>query len=199
MKDNEALHGDRYTTVAIALHWLVAALVVVQFALGWGMQEISKAPPGPRADAYNLHKSLGITIFALMALRLGWRMRHRPPPLPPVPRWQARLAKSTHALLYGALVAMPLAGYAGSVYSGYPVKFFGLTLPAWGGARPDLKDLMSAVHFWTSWVLAAAVATHLAGVAKHTFVDRDGLMRRMGVGRAQSGAKAAPPGRDFST
>lgn len=199
MSDNEAIHDDRYTTVAVVLHWLVAALVVVQFALGWGMQEISKAPPGPRADAFNLHKSLGITIFALMALRLGWRIRHSPPPLPPMPRWQARLAKSTHALLYGALLAMPLAGYAGSVYSGYPVKFFGLTLPAWGSARPDLKDLMSAVHLWTSWALAAAVATHLAGAAKHTFVDRDGLIRRMGMGRARNEAREAQPSRDLPT
>jgi cytochrome b561 len=174
---------ERYTTVAIVLHWLIALLVVVQFGLGWGMQEIAKKPPGPRAEAFNLHKSLGLTIFALMALRLAWRARHPAPALPPMPRWQARLAKCTHALLYVALVTMPLAGYGGSEFSGYPVKFFGLTLPGWGIARPDLKELMSAVHFWMSWVLAAAVVTHLAGVAKHIFIDRDNLLGRMGVGR----------------
>ena len=129
--------SERYTTIAIILHWLIALLVVVQFGLGWGMQEIAKKPPGPRAEAFNLHKSLGLTIFALMALRVSWRLRHPPPALPPMPRWQARLAKSTHVLLYAALVAMPVVGYLGSVYSGYPVKFFGIALPAWGSARPD--------------------------------------------------------------
>ena len=171
--------SERYTTVAIVLHWLIALMVVVQFGLGWGMQEIAKKPPGPRAEAFNLHKSLGLTIFALMALRVAWRVRHPPPALPPMPRWQARLAKSTHVLLYVALVAMPVAGYLGSVFSGYPVKFFGMALPAWGSARPDLKELMSAAHLWISWALAAAFAAHLAGVAKHTFIERDGLLRRM--------------------
>lgn len=176
----------RYTSIAIILHWFVALLVVAQFGLGWGMQEIAKKPPGQRADAYNLHKSLGLTIFALMALRVAWRARHAPPALPPMPRWQARLATSTHALLYVALVAMPAAGYLGSAFSGYPVKFFGLALPTWSSANPGLKDLMSGVHLWLSWALAAAFAAHLAGVAKHTFIDRDGLLRRMSW-------KAAPP------
>jgi cytochrome b561 len=177
-------HGpDRYTTVAIVLHWLIALLVVAQFGLGWGMQEIGKNPPGPRAEAFNLHKSLGLTIFALMALRLAWRARHPAPALPPMPGWQAVLAKCTHALLYVALVAMPLAGYLGSEFSGYPVRFFGLTLPGWASARPDVKELMSALHLGLSWALAAAVATHLAGVAKHIFIDRDNLLGRMGVGR----------------
>ena len=172
---------ERYTTVAVILHWLIALLVVVQFGLGWGMQEIPKKPPGPRAEAFNLHKSLGLTIFALMALRVTWRVRHPPPALPPMPRWQARLANSTHVLLYVALVAMPIAGYLGSVFSGYPVRFFGLALPAWGAARPDLKELMSAAHLWISWALAAAFAAHMAGVAKHTFINRDGLLRRMAI------------------
>jgi cytochrome b561 len=176
----------RYSSIAIILHWFIALLVVVQFGLGWGMQEIAKKPPGPRAEAFNLHKSLGLTLFALMALRIAWRARHAPPALPPMPRWQARLAGSTHALLYFALLAMPVAGYLGSVFSGYPVRFFGLALPAWGSANPGLKDLMSAVHLGSSWVLAAAFAVHLAGVAKHTFIDRDGLLRRMTW-------KAAPP------
>lgn len=177
-------HSERYSTVAIVLHWLIALLVVVQFGWGWGMQEIPKNPPGQRAAAFNVHKSLGITIFSLMALRLAWRARHPPPALPPMPPWQARLAKSTHALLYVLLLAMPVVGYVGSVFSGYPVKFFGLVLPAWGSARPEVKDLMSAVHLWMSWALAAAFAMHMAGVAKHTFINRDSLLRRMGFGHA---------------
>ena len=83
---------DRYTLPAIALHWLIAALVVAQFTLGWSMLEIPKQPPGTRADAFNLHKSMGMVIFLLMVARITWRATHPPPPLPPMPRWQRVIA-----------------------------------------------------------------------------------------------------------
>ena len=172
---------SRYTTVAIILHWLVAALLLAQFPLGWWMQEIPKQPVGPRVNAFNLHKSIGLVLLALMLFRLGWRMAHPPPPLPAMATWQRRLATFTHALLYAALIAMPLAGYLGSVFSGYPVKFFGMTLPAWGAANAPLKDLMSSVHYVTSWVIAGATLLHVAGALMHV-VAADGLLARMGVG-----------------
>ena len=90
----------RYTHTAIALHWLIAALVIVQFAWGWWMQEIPKQPVGPRVDAFNLHKSVGMMILALMVVRILWRIGHRPPPLPSMPSWQARAAHLTHIALY---------------------------------------------------------------------------------------------------
>ncbi len=71
--------APRYTRTAIALHWLIAILVIGQFAWGWWMQEIPKQPVGPRVDAFNLHKSVGMTIFLLMALRVGWRRAIRRP------------------------------------------------------------------------------------------------------------------------
>jgi cytochrome b561 len=172
----------RYTRTAIALHWLIAAALLFQIAWGWWMQEIPKQPPGVRADAFNLHKSIGLTIFALMTLRLGWRLRHPAPPLPPMPRWQAALARCTHAGLYAALLIQPLVGYLGSVFSGYRVKYFGMTLPAWGMKHDALKDVLSGTHLAVSWLIVALVLLHVAGAAKHAFVDRDGLLRRMGVG-----------------
>src|SRR6476620_10333825 len=92
-----------YTRTAIALHWLIALAVVVQFAWGWWMQGIPKESPGMRVDAFNLHKSIGLTLFALMVLRAFWRVAHPPPPLPPMPLWQSRLAHFNHLLLYAAL------------------------------------------------------------------------------------------------
>ena len=174
---------DRYTMPAIVLHWLVAAMVFAQFTLGWWMQEIAKQPPGPRVSAFNLHKSIGITIFLLMVARIAWRATHPPPALPAMPRWQAVLARANHAILYAALVALPATGYLGSEFSGYPVRFFGVTLPSWAGEQPQLKELMSSLHYWTTWVLAAAFLAHLGGVIKHTCIDRDGLLARMGWGR----------------
>jgi cytochrome b561 len=71
------------------------------------------------------------------------------------------------------------------VFSGYPVKYFGITLPAWGWKDAQLKDLMSAVHFTASWVLVGAVSLHVAGALKHWLWDRDGIAARMGLGRVR--------------
>lgn len=184
---------ERYTTVAIVLHWLIAAMVIFTFAWGWWMQTLPKAPPGLRADAFNVHKSIGLTILALMIVRLVWRALHAPPPLPSMPTWQARLATSTHVLLYAALIVMPVAGYIGSVFSGYPVKYFGMTLPAWGFKSDAIKSAMSTLHLATSWVIATAVALHVAGSLKHALIERDGSLRRMlPAPRARTEAAIAP-------
>jgi cytochrome b561 len=173
--------SDRYTRTAILLHWLIAVAVLVQFGWGWWMQGIPKQPVGPRVDAFNLHKSIGLTILAFMCVRALWRWRHPAPPLRGLPAWQDKLAHATHVMLYAALFVMPLAGYLGSVFSGYPVKYFGVTLPGWGWKSEAVKDFMSALHFTTSWVLAVAVTLHFAGALKHWLVDRDTLVARMGL------------------
>lgn len=175
--------SERYTRTAVALHWLVAVMVIGQFAWGWWMQEIPKQPPGLRADAFNLHKSVGLVILALMLARLGWRLSHPAPPLPALPAWEARLAKCTHVVLYAVLFAMPVSGYLGSVFSGYPVKWFGVTLPAWGWKDPAIKDAMGTVHLTASWILLAATTLHVAGALKHALA-RDGVMARMAFGPA---------------
>jgi cytochrome b561 len=174
----------RYTTVAIVLHWLVAAIVLGQFVLGWQMQEIPKQPPGQRAEVFNLHKSIGMVIFALMVARIAWRLGHPPPALPAMPAWQAKLANATHILLYAVLIALPVTGYLGSAFSGYPVKFFGVALPAWAAKNPEMKEWMSAVHLALTWTLFVAFTLHMAGAAKHAFIERDGLLRRMSWKRA---------------
>jgi cytochrome b561 len=184
----------RYTPVAIALHWLIAVLVIGQFVLGWQMQNIPKDPPGARAEAFNLHKSIGLTLLALMALRLAWRARHAPPPQPPMPRWQSRLASLTHGLLYATLIALPLSGYLGSEFSGFPVKYFGIALPHWAERNPAMKEFLGATHLMLTWALFAFVALHLAGVAKHLFIDRDRLLARMGIGRARDATSSPPAG-----
>jgi cytochrome b561 len=180
--------NPRYDRVAIALHWIIALLVIAQFAWGWWMQTIPKLPAGGRADAFNLHKSVGLTILALMLVRLWWRAGHPPPPLPSMPPWQATLARITHWALYAALLLQPLCGYLGSVFSGYPVKYFGAALPSWAAKNDALKDLLSQVHLALSWVIAAAVLLHVAGALKHVLIDRDRLLARMGIGRAASAA-----------
>ena len=180
-----------YDPIAVVLHWFLAAAVAGQFALGWLMQEIAKSPPGPRAAAFNLHKSIGLAILALMLFRLAWRARHAPPPFPAMPAWQARAARANHALLYGLLLMLPIVGYLGSAFSGYPVRFFGIALPAWAARDDGLKSLMSALHLGAAWLLAAAVALHVAAAARHELVQRDGLLARMRL-RGRSGVRVSP-------
>ena len=174
-----AFEGERYTRTAIVLHWLIAALVLFEIGWGWWMQDIPKQPPGVRADAFNLHKSIGLTLLLLMLVRVGWRFAHPPPPLPPMPAWNAWFAHANHGVMYVVLFALTIGGYLGSAWSGYPVKIFGVALPSWSKEQPALKELASIVHLVASWVLVVALTLHVLGTAKHAWIDRNGLLQRM--------------------
>jgi cytochrome b561 len=176
---------SRYTATAVVLHWVIAALLIAEFAHGWWMQEIPKVPTGVRASAFNVHKSVGLLLLALALIRLGWRIAHRPPALPPLPRWQALAAQTNHALLYATMFVLPLSGYLGSVFSGYPILWFGWRLPSWGHADTAIKDLMSVVHLSSSWILLVCLTLHVLGTVKHTIAG-DRVMARMGFGRRPS-------------
>ena len=170
----------RYTKVAVTLHWLIAALVVAQLILGWSMIEIPKQPVGVRAFWFNLHKSIGITIALLVLVRIAWRFRHPAPPLPAsVPAWQRRAAAANHALLYACLLGMPLVGFLGSTFSGYPIIYFGILLPQWGFNSPPLKGFFSAVHLGFAWTFMTLIALHTGAALKHLLINRDGVFWRM--------------------
>ena len=173
------VEGERYSGVAATLHWLVAVAVLAQIALGIWMIGIPKEPVGVRAAWFNLHKSIGITLAALVVVRMLWRLSHRPPPLPPsLPRWQQRTAQVNHLLLYGCLLVMPLSGFLGSVFSGFPIRFFGLTLPSLAAKNSALKDLLSTVHWFTAALLGTLIAIHVLTALKH-LIDRDGVFERI--------------------
>ena len=161
------------------LHWLIAAGAIAMIALGWWMVSIPKDPPGPRLAAFNLHKSIGISIFMLMLVRVAWRAAHHPPALPPMPRWQRRAARTNHALLYACVLVMPMAGFIASSFSGRPIVYFGNPLPLWLPKNDSVSRVFYAIHFVTSWVLVAAITVHVLAAMKHQLVDRDGLMRRI--------------------
>ena len=172
--------SGRYHGVAIALHWIVGLLVLGQIALGWWMLELPKSPPGLRAGWFNGHKSIGLTIALLVIVRLAWRLRHPAPPLPvSMPPWQARASRASHFLLYACLVVQPLAGYLGSSFTRYPIKYFGITLPHWGWDSPALKELFSMIHFACAIVFMTLIALHVAAALKHLLVDRDAVFQRM--------------------
>jgi cytochrome b561 len=176
-------HGGgtmHYTRIAMALHWLLAAVLICQLMLGWWMLDVPKTPPGVRAGWFNLHKSIGLALAAVVLIRLGWRIGHPPPPHVGLPAWQRNAARANHALLYTCMLLLPLSGYLGSSFSGYPVKFFGAVLPAWAAAWPAGKEWMSALHYTLVWAFMLLVAMHVCAGLWH-WLRNDGVAARMGL------------------
>lgn len=171
---------QRYSTTAIVLHWLIGLLIIATFTLGLVMTDIPGLTP-TKLRYFSWHKWAGVTILALAALRLLWRLRSKPPAYPAtMAPWQGRAAHLLHALLYVMMFAVPLSGYFYSLAAGVPVVYFGLfPLPVLIDANPELKPVLGALHYWLNMGLAALVALHVLAAFKHVLVDRDGIMGRM--------------------
>src|SRR5438132_10928957 len=111
--------SSRYTGTAIVLHWVLGAALLALFGFGLYMADLPLSPW--RLKLYNWHKWAGMTILALSALRLGWRLTHRPPEDLPMPAWQVNVAHVTHNLLYLLFFLVPLVGWAYTSAAGFPV------------------------------------------------------------------------------
>lgn len=173
-----SLAPRRYSAPAIGFHWLLALVIALQLGFGVYMADLPFSPA--RIQQFNWHKWAGITILALSALRLVWRLSSPPPPALAMPAWQARAASSTHALLYFLFFAIPLVGWAYSSASGFSVVLYGVwPLPDWVGKNAELASSLKLLHKILAYSLAALVALHVAGALKHALIDRDGLLRRM--------------------
>lgn len=179
-----AAGGDqRYSRTAMALHWLLALLIVGAFSVGVYMADLPFSPQ--RLKLFNWHKWTGICILALSALRLLWRLRHPPPPDLPGPAWQLSAAHAVHATLYLLFFAVPLVGWAYSSAAGLPVALFGLIpLPDFVPADKALAQAIKPWHGYLAFTLAALVLLHVAAALKHHWVDRDGLLSRMWPARS---------------
>jgi len=171
---------DRYTKTAIALHWLLALGILLQIGLGLFLGEIPRGSP-ERSAWVNFHKSIGITLAALIVVRLAWRITHQPPPLPgAMPAWERIAAHANHALLYVCMVGMPLTGYIASNFSKFGIKFFGLALLApWGIDDKRIYTVFNSAHKFLALVFVALIVLHVAAALKHALVERDGIWRRM--------------------
>jgi cytochrome b561 len=170
-----------YGGVAIALHWLLALLIVAAFFIGLSMVDLPFSPR--RFRFFNWHKWLGIAVLALSAARLAWRAAgHAPPPVPAgMPAWQLAAFRATHVLFYALFFVVPLLGWAYTSAVGVPVVFLGLLpLPDFVPRDKAFADAVwKPLHEITSWALAAVVVVHVGAAFKHHFVERDGLLVRM--------------------
>jgi cytochrome b561 len=168
----------RYNGVAIALHWIIAALVIGNLALGLSMVPMRISPT--KINAYLWHKSIGTTIFLLASLRVVWRLSFGHPPPVPMPAWQARAAAYSHALLYILLLVIPLSGWLYSSATGVQVLYLGqIPLPDLVPKDKALADTLRRVHVSLNTTMAAIVVLHVAAALKHHWIERDESLRRM--------------------
>ena len=174
----------RYTKPAIALHWLIGLLVLGMIGLGLSMGDIPKGTP-ERTFYFNLHKSIGVTIAILVLIRLWWRARNPPPPLPDsLPAWQVQASKISHALLYLCLIVMPLSGFAASQFTKYGITYFWLfKIPPLGWEDREIYGFLQGIHGVTATLLIALVVLHILAALKHLLVNRDGVFQRMLPGK----------------
>lgn len=178
--------------MAVALHWLLAVLIAGSFGVGLYMTSLPFSPL--QVKLVNWHKWSGITILALSALRLLWRLLHRPPALPAqvvaaMPGWQLAARRWTHVTLYALFFIVPLLGWAYSSAQGIPVVLYGvLPLPDLMPVdKPMAESLFKPLHSIGAYLLAAVTVVHVAAALRHRFVHRDGMFERMWFG---------PPGKD---
>jgi cytochrome b561 len=174
----------RFTAVARCLHWLMAVLVIAMLFIGVFMV-------GSISDFHllvTIHEPLGLAILLFALIRIGWRLRHTPPPWPPgMTRLDRLVAKYSERLLYVLLVLQPLFGWGLVSASGQPIVLFGSWyLPAIAPANITVFAALLWAHIVAAYVLYFTFAAHLAGVLWHTLVVRDGVLYRMTFGRVRN-------------
>lgn len=194
--------SHRYTHVAIILHWLIALAIFAMIGLGWYMTDLPKEGPkqmafdlfdwgvytwqlsepgSARMFYFNLHKSVGLTLFVLILLRLYWRVTHTPPAmLASYQPWERKLATGAHHLLYLLMIAIPLTGLLMSLNSKFGVGWFGLHV--WDGVDDKAaRDTFEELHELGANFMIALLAIHILGALKHKLIDKDATMSRMSL------------------
>lgn len=169
----------RYDTTTIVIHWTTALLVLGLFASGWGMSLAADGDAARRLLA--LHRSIGVAVWALTCVRMGWRLAGPPTPelparLPPLARFAARI---NEAALYALLLCQPATGALQTLYRGKPFDLFVWQVPALIARDKGLAHRFHEIHERGAWLLAGLVALHAAAALVHALVLRDGVFQHM--------------------
>lgn len=170
---------DRWGSISQLLHWVMLAMILTMAYLGLTMGDLPNGPD--KIQTYALHKSIGLTILALVVLRLLWRFyAGTPHPVPGTPAWQERIASLTHWAIYGLLFAIPISGWVVNSAAGFPLQWFHLfNLPAIVGKDHDLHELAEDAHEIMFWALVGLVAAHAGAAFFHHIFQRDTTLARM--------------------
>jgi cytochrome b561 len=171
--------NTRYTTPTVALHWFMLALLAAVYAC---IELRVYWPKGsdPRELIKTWHFMLGLSVFALVWLRLVARFRGGTPPIVPAPpAWQNAVGHGMHGALYLLMIAMPLGGWLILSASGKPIPFFGLQLPALVAENKALADQVKEIHEIGGTIGYWLIGLHAAASLFHHYVQRDNTLRRM--------------------
>jgi cytochrome b561 len=168
----------QYGTTAKVFHWLIVALLAVQFPIGWLMPDLHRdmKPGVPMA----LHVSFGLTILVLITLRFVWRLTHPVSPESSLTGWQRLFSEGVHWLLYLLVFATTLTGWMFASFRGWTLSYFGLLpFPMLAPASQAYNRVIDGWHQVAEWSLLIVVVLHVATALVHRYVYRDGIMQRM--------------------
>ncbi len=183
--------SNRYTNVAIILHWLIAAAIIFQMVLGW---RLGDAPKGATTYAlFQLHKSIGFTILFLSLARLAWRFMHTPPALPShMKAWEKTASHLVHISFYVIMIGLPMTGWllVSTSKINIPTVLFGVMpmphLPFLSElavtTKATLNDAAGAGHGLLSLLTCLLLLLHVGAVLKHQVIVKDDVFARMAVG-----------------
>ena len=171
--------GDRYGTLSIAMHWLMFLLLVAVFAC-IELRELYPKGSDTREALKSWHFTLGLTVFALVWLRLALRLSQVVPAISPQPvRWQAVLAKLVHLALYAFMIGMPLLGWLILSGEGKPVPFYGLELPGLIAENEALAEDIEEIHATIGEIGYYLIGLHAVASLFHHYFLKDNTLRRM--------------------
>jgi len=185
--------AERWGVVSQLLHWLIVLLILGLGVVGLIMVELPKSPRW--FWVYDLHKSFGLTVLALVVLRLSWRLfAGAPRPVAGTPRLQERIATITHVALYVLTFVVPLSGWLYDSLSGLrPLRWFGqFKVPKLADPSQALAPVMRDTHEWLFWLLIALVALHAAAAFYHHLFKHDATLTRMLPRRRAAAPESAP-------
>lgn len=168
----------QYGTTAKVFHWLIVALLVAQYLIGWLMPDIHRGmKPGA---AMTFHISIGITILILIVLRLAWRLTHPVAPESSLPPWQRLSSEAVHWLLYVIVLATTISGWLFASFRGWSVSFFYLApMPMLSSDNAAAGKAIDGLHQVMEWSLLVLIGLHIAAALTHLFIYRDRVMHRM--------------------
>jgi len=169
---------QKWGSAAKAFHWIIA-LAILGNGL-FGLLRGLASSPMQKVNWMALHKSIGITVLALVVLRMAWRWYDGRPREEAAPRWQQWGARTVHVTLYLFTLALPLSGWWFNSLAGKPLQWFKqFNLPALAAKNDDLRHLAHAVHENLFWLLLLVLVAHVGAALKHHVFDNDDVLRRM--------------------